>query len=281
MTSAREFGLQVEGTSGGEELVVCPFHADTKPSAWFNPRKELFYCAVCHLGLNAYQLRKRMGIQLDPGDYPEPEERIEPEDYDMTMASDTVYDLGEVVYHNYLAIRNVTQHAMTHYGVRWKESPPQAVVLPQTNLDGRVVGVTYRHWRPELEGMIPRYRNVGTVTPIWPMHLLKDKIDPDLPILVTEGAFSCLRIYGWAWEMGFHLNVLALMGAKARVTTVDVLRRFKCIFLYDSDDAGKHACLQMRKMFPSARAWTLSVSPDDMDEKQLGNLIIKIKEKGI
>lgn len=280
MTSAREFGLQVEGTSGGEELVVCPFHADTKPSAWFNPRKELFYCAVCHLGLNAYQLRKRMGIQLDPDDYPEVGERIEPEDYDMTTAYDTTYELGEVLYHGYLSSRNITEHAVTHYGVRWKESSPQAVVLPQTNLDGMVVGVTYRHW-PPTQGGLPRYRNVGTVTPVWPMHLLRYQIDPKLPILITEGAFSCMRLYGWAWDRGYHLNVLALMGAKAKKATVDVLQRFKCIFLYDSDEAGKYACLQMRKMFPSARAWTLSVSPDDMDEKQLGNLMIKIKEKGI
>jgi DNA primase len=58
---ARAVGLEVTGTSGGEELVVCPFHDDHNASATWNPKSDLFYCFTCGEGMNLEQLLRRTG----------------------------------------------------------------------------------------------------------------------------------------------------------------------------------------------------------------------------
>lgn len=269
MTSARAFGLVVEGMSGGEEMVLCPFHNDTHASAWFNPRKELFFCAVCSIGLNAVQLCQRLGIEREV----ELEER-EPEDYN--LIDDTpVLDLGKPIYHEYFKQRGVMIPTAAHYGLRWKYNEPQAAVLPLTGLKGETLGAVYRYLEPDRAGT--RYKKMGFTTPVWPMHHLKG-LESMETLIVTEGAWSAMRLHSYFYTMGWKTTIVSLLGAKANQVIVDLLEPFDVFYLYDGDEAGKKACMKMRNLSPMSHAYTLSISPDDMTDEQLTEMLEKLWE---
>lgn len=271
MSSARNFGLVVKGMSAGEELVACPFHSDSKPSAWFNPKKNLFWCAVCNIGLNAVQLAERLGVEYET----DGEVEWEVEDYDL-VAEDERFDLGIEYYAQYFVDRHIDAATISHYGVRWKAEGLQAAVLPLTNLLGVVQGVQHRYTEPNISGT--RYKTFGEVPPVWPMPKL-GMLREGQKVIVTEGAWSAMRLCSFGFASSHMVHAVALLGAKANVGIVDALRPFTPIFLYDGDKAGETACRKMRKLWPSAHCWTVSISPDDMTELQIGNLMTKIKEK--
>lgn len=276
MTSARNFGLTVTGTSSGEELVLCPFHSDSHSSAWFNPKKELFYCAVCGLGLNAVQLAAKLGVEVERDDLLS--DRTEPLDYDL-VSNDISFDLGEDIHHHvhpYLIERKVCKETAMAYGLRYKTSNPEAIVLPVTNYGGTVKGVVYRYLNPKQVGT--RYRKLGFGFPVWPLHRLRGCTE-DVPLILTEGPFSAMRLHSFGLQHGFELSTLALLGAKANRGIVNFLARFNCFFLYDADPAGRRACLQMRELLPTAQSWTLSVAPDDMTDEQIETLLTHLAEK--
>jgi hypothetical protein len=108
------------------------------------------------------------------------------------------------------------------------------------------------------------------------MHLFAT-IDQGRKVVVTEGAWSAMRI---ASVMGFEVLPLALLGAKASAHIVEVLQPLQCIFLYDGDPAGERACRKMRSLFPTAHAWTLPTSPDDMDNAEVEALFEKLHQVG-
>src|SRR5687768_6517543 len=272
MSSARDFGLEVRGMSAGEEIVLCPFHSDGKPSAWFNPKKNLFWCAVCNLGLNAYQLADRLGVDYDD----DSEVFYEPEDYDL-VGEEERFDLGTTHYSDYIFNRRISVLTMNYYDVRWIEEPYQAAVLPITNVVGAIQGVQYRFVNPEKSGT--RYKTYGQVAPVWPMHHLNRFREGQL-LVVTEGAWSAMRLHSWSLKKDRPLvRAVALMGAKANTAIVDALRPFTPVYLYDGDHAGKNACAKMRQLSPTSFCWTVSVSPDDMSEDDIQTLIDKIREK--
>src|ERR671916_740130 len=41
---------------------LCPIHADSKPSARWNPQKETWYCDPCHVGGGAQDLAQRLDL---------------------------------------------------------------------------------------------------------------------------------------------------------------------------------------------------------------------------
>lgn len=268
MLSARDFGLEVTKTSGSEELVLCPFHSDSTPSAWFNPRKGLFYCAVCALGLNVYQLAKRLGVTGIEMEWLGTEF---PEDFALISEPQT-FDLGVKMYHPYFKQRNISPETIEEYDVRWSELH-QAAAFPLTGVDGRLQGVMYRNTAPDQ----PRYRLFGTIPLLWPLHKLPNNIKE--PLLITEGAFSALRLFDFALGLNFHLNCYALLGAKASERLADMVGGFDCIFLYDSDTAGRRACRRMRELLPLAKSFVLPIAPDDMTDEQIQELIVKLGAK--
>lgn len=273
MLSARELGLTVMGTSGKEELVLCPFHDDRTPSAWYNPHKELFYCAVCGFGMSAQQVAEKLGIEIEALDG----EEKELDDLDLVIES-SPFSLGTVkLYHPYFKSRKIDAYTIAHYGVRWDDTEPQAAVLPITNIRGAVQGVCYRYLNPNEAGT--RYRIVGKSAAVWPLHLLTQH-EEGKPVIVCEGAWSAMRLYSFAHARGFEITALALLGAKANRKIVETLASFEAIFLYDNDQAGKRACLKMRQFLPLSNTWTVSVSPDDMSDAQIENLFINCGENG-
>jgi hypothetical protein len=51
------------------------------------------------------------------------------------------------------------------------------------------------------------------------------------------------------------------------------------VFLYDNDKAGRTACEKLRKLNPLANAWTVTISPDDMTDKQIEEMMEKVVAK--
>lgn len=274
MTSARNLGLTVTGSSGREELVLCPFHSDKTSSAWWNPDKELFYCAVCGIGLNLVQLASRLNVALDEI-ASNANENIQ--DYNL-MVETPHYDLGEVKYHPYFEKRKIDRQVFYMYGARFKDSIPIAASFPIYDLTNKVVGVQYRYLNPEETGT--RYRTFGEVQPVWPMHELKWLVTTKT-VIVTEGVFSAMRLSSHLYHnesSTINLIVLATMGAKANSKTLALLNPFKSIFLYDNDNAGRRACKKMRELAPLGHAYVLSTSPDDMNNTQLYELVDKVEK---
>lgn len=265
MISARHLGMEVVGSSGGEELVKCPWHNDNTPSSWFNPRRGLFYCAVCHLGLNVKQLALKLNVPLEEVEYYSASEAVE--EYNL-FGEQLRLDLGDEVYHEYFVRRNVSLSTLQNYGVRWSEDK-RAAVFPVTDLEGKIRGATYRYTKGR-----QRYGNVGETFPVWPMRLLS-AFNPRRLLVIVEGAFSALRINTVCPE----IQCLSLLGAKANRKLVEMIRPMACVFLYDGDETGRRACLRLRSMAPLAYAWTVTNSPDDCSDGQIQFMMERAEEK--
>lgn len=275
MPSIRTLGIEVVKTSGAEELVLCPFHDDTKPSAWYNPKKNLFYCAVCNKGMTYRQVAYALGVAIEDEETIFDEDPMD--DFDL-MEDSELLNIGIDKYHfDYMSNRNVSEKTAKHYGVRWKTSKPEAIVLPVTDVREHVIGVCYRYIWPHETGS--RYKKLGKTTPIWPMHLLRSFPENDV-VIVTEGAFSAMRISSYCEEYAKSPgSIVALLGAKANQKVVDTLSGFSPIFIYDNDDAGRNACRKMRSLAPHAYSFVVPVSPDDMTDKQVKEFFIKLNNK--
>jgi DNA primase len=163
---------------------------------------------------------------------------------------------------------------MEQYGVMWgdEESGGPRVIFPSRSLYGKTEGVICRYVEP---GLGPRYRKTGRMFPVWPMEILVGSIYGEY-IIVTEGAFSCLRIA----SVSKIFKVVSLMGAKANHEIVAQLSAFNPIFLYDADDAGRRAAKEMKRLRPD---WSVKISrpsPDDMlDDAQVKKLVAKIADE--
>lgn len=281
MTSITAFGLSPMGTSGGEQLLICPFHNDRSPSAWWNPIKDVFYCAVCGYGLSARQLAQKLG--LNPDDFAEEEEEFGSElfDYDLTEIDvdymDTIIQYDE--YPDYMQERNISREAMKLMKVGMLHSltaSSHAIHFNMTTVLGRRTGYVHRLILGSRDGR--RYQKVGKMQPLWPAERLAT-MPVAIPFLVFEGPFSAMRNTSYWLEKGIETNSFAMMGAHYNIGLVDMVRNLKPIFLYDHDKAGINACYQMRKILPSAPSFTLPISVDDMDDKQIENMHLKLMRK--
>lgn len=272
---AEEFGLRAVGNSGGEQLVICPFHNDKRPSAWWNPIKNVFYCAVCQKGLSAFQLATQLGVEtfdLEQESYDE-----NTQDYDLTYDSPPYRGTVSDPKHPYLQERNVSTIAAEFYRVKIATREPEAVYFPVYDISDNQTGAVERY----IEGPV-RYKKYGYMQPLWPMWQLKE-LEENERLYIFEGPFSVLR-----WTTVFpYLRAFALMGAKANQRLADMLRDLEVVFLYDHDTAGINACYRMRELLPTAHCYTLPISVDDMEDKQIENLMkrfmlkVGVKREGL
>lgn len=270
MLSAKALGLDVtKSSASGEVLVLCPFHPDKNPSAWYNQAKGLLYCSVCGRGWNEKQIAKARGIELS--DLEEEDAPI-PERYNLITHTEPIV-LGEREYNDYFVTRGISQATFEHYDLHWISSPHEAAVLPIFNLNSDLVGAVYRYLHPHESGT--RYRFFGETTSVWPMHLLRYVKPKEDVLIVTEGVFSAMRIYDFCMKTyGYSVPVFSLMGAKANSGIVDTLALFKRVwYLYDCDAAGRRAKDKMCGLDLNAIVHCCKPSPDDMSDTQLSKLI--------
>lgn len=263
MISGRQLGLDVRGSSGGEELVVCPFHDDHKPSAWFNPVKGLFWCAVCQKGLNVEQLAAALGTTVEVE-----QQQAEPPPFDLMVAPLPPMPTG-YTYATYIQQRGIENETMQLYDVRWQQEPAEAAVFPMRSVNGQLRGLVHRYADALKVGT--RYRKMGEMMPVWPMEWLAT-LKERARIVVVEGPWSAMRL-NQALAGDSDVRVYASFGAKANRSMLDVLEPFEPVFLYDHDRAGQAACEKMQRMTKRWHAALVSPSPDDMNDGQLKRLI--------
>jgi hypothetical protein len=268
---ARAIGLEVVGGSGGEELVICPFHDDSHASACWNPKSDLFYCFTCGLGMNLEQLLARTGNKVDSEAFYE--EWTIPPKLDLSRDVDRL-DVGTHGYSGYLKRRGITAEVMDDYGVMWGDeaSGGERIIFPSRNTYGKTEGIICRYVH---HGIGPRYRKTGKQFPIWPMDYLVGTVTGEY-ILVTEGLFSCLRVA----SVDKRFRTVSIAGAKANAGIVAALSPFNPIFLYDRDKAGIRAAKEMKKLRPDWLVMTAKVAPDDMlEDQQISRLIDKVFDR--
>lgn len=266
---AEAIGLEVMGTSGGEQLVKCPFHDDHHASASWNPKYDLFYCFTCGFGLNLQQLLTRLGRDIDDEFLIEeslhvPKLDLKPEEPDLWP--------GLKRHNKYLAKRGISVWAAEEYGVGIEDE--RRVIFPVADNDGKTVGIIARYIEP---GDGPRYKKSGVQRPLWPTHLWQGLYSGE-HIIVTEGIFSALRIA----SCSKRFTVLSLCGAKANDEIVAALSPFHPLIIYDRDRAGINAAKKLKAMRPDWPIFTAKPSPDDIaDDKEVVRLVNKLYEKGI
>lgn len=264
MVSAKTFGITVTGTSAGEELLLCPFHPDKHPSAWWNPVKELFWCPVCQKGMNTKQMMAALGLEgIETDCAPE-----QIPDYNL-FGEASLLPEGSVEWIDYYYERDITLITMFNYDLQVKKFSPEGVILPIYNSIKKKIGVCIRYFNPKETGT--RYTFLGKTTPLWPMQKLPKRKGEW--IVVTEGSWSAMRMASYDI---FH-SYFALLGAKANAGILEAVRPYKPIILYDGDKAGVNACKKMRGLGVE-HAYCLKTSPDDMDEEEIQKLIGKVEK---
>jgi DNA primase len=268
---ANAIGLDVVGSSGGEELVICPFHDDHNASATWNPKSDLFYCFTCGIGMNLEQLLKRTGQEIDAELVYE--DRIVIPDLEVRREELDIH-VGTHAYPKYLQERGISAEAMEAYGVTWgdEESGGSRIIFPSQNLFGKTMGIMCRYIHP---GTGPRYRKTGQMYPIWPMEHLVGSAYGEY-VIVTEGLFSCLRIA----SVSSVFKVVSIAGAKANSEIVAALAAFNPIFIYDRDNAGVKAATRMKQLRPDWTVLTSKPAPDDMlEDSQIKKLVAKLADR--
>lgn len=271
---AADFGLEVQGSSAGQELVLCPFHNDNHASAWFEPNRGLFYCAVCGVGFNSYQLAEKLGVEYDEIRWGEDDEIGEYNLLDASIVSAFPEEIGS---HPYLEQRMVSSTVAKMYGLRQSFD---SIIFPIRTINGHEIGHVKRFFDTRESGT--RYKVIGKQTPVWPIGFLK-QIESEYPVIVTEGAWSAMRINTVLMDtVKKFAPCLALFGAKANQLIVNCLNGIdkQVVFLYDRDEAGKRACRKMRTLMPYAHSFVVSTSPDDMTDEEIIRLMISIIQLG-
>lgn len=269
MYHAKDLGLDVVGVSGGQELILCPFHHDTKPSAWFSPRKGLFWCSVCHIGLNVSQLAKRLHIDIG---------KIVPSLDDERESEFAGFDLYErpfvmppgfgLSYAPYYEERGISPRVATAYGLQWNPTD-DIVAFPITDMDGQIIGTQERFVKSGPFGR--RYMKFGKTTPVWPMHFLPN-LETKECVIITEGGWSAMRI-----AQVLDIPALSFLGARAPHNAKTLLSPFKSVVvLYDNDRAGIDAARRMKKICPSWQVFVTPVSPDDLQDADLAREMAEV-----
>lgn len=270
MPSVKELGIEIVKISAGQEVIHCPFHDDKRASAWFSPIKGLFYCAVCGVGCNIAQLAAKLGLEWEGEDYG-PYQRVIP-DYNLIEDSP---NYGVMKFHPYINYRGITPLTSTIFGLRVLDFvSAEAIVLPHFNIylnPSNPVGATIRYIDPAQTGT--RYKKIGKSYPLWPMNrLLINGLDN---LIIVEGGWSAMKMCP-----GEENNeaVVSTLGTSVGSDLIEMSLPFKnVIFLYDGDMAGYRACMKIRETRPTFKAFTLSKSPDDMDDFELSNLWKKVR----
>lgn len=255
---AKQLGIDVRYKSGNEQIVICPFHDDKSPSAWFSTEKGLFYCSVCSVGLNFNQLADKLEIENFNV------VRGEPEKYDM-FPVEREPPRGIKKYNDYLKDRGITKD----YFLRNME----------TTIGGDVIFTQY--FGNKREGSIirkrrgtPKYLNFSNL-PVWPFKKVETK--SGMKIILVEGLFSAALINQKIEQLCLeNIVCFSLLGVNFN-SIKSIFVDENCFVYFDNDKAGKNAMEKYKNMFPHHRTKILRVSPDDMNEEDLEKFLYKVK----
>lgn len=248
--SAAQYGIQVESSNGTYELCLCPFHEDSKPSAWFNVKKRLFYCSVCDKGYNEYQLSKLLSSEMIVGKF-----EVEPGAY--SLFEEEKVEKGFKSHNDYLD----TRHIEPWYSKKYLE----------INFDGDVYFPNF-DLKDVREGCIIR-RRFGhkakyikrTNLPLWPFSELNKN---PKNILLVEGLFSAARIRQACEKQNIQLfECFSMLGVTSRNLCPFIVDR-KVSAYFDNDKGGETGLKNFKRLYSQHTAKRIKPSPDDMTNKQ-------------
>lgn len=281
MFSPRDFGLKVSRkTANNESQVFCPYHDDKHASATFNHKTGLFYCFSCLKGATWRTLLKTTGVSGGGWDASDVEELSA---YPESVSKEFYFDLfteyderrlyGDKRHNPYVKNRGVSRSVEIEYGLEMVPGTidySESVLFPINDLGGNRIGALLRS---TVDDNRPRYKKIGHMTPIWPVERLR-KCKEGERILIVEGAFSALRVATACPE----LPVFSTFGARVPKGITDLLIPFNPIVLYDLDAAGHLAADKLKRIAPSWFVRCLHTSPDDMNDRTIRRLMIRIHE---
>lgn len=225
-------GLNVKSMKIEEANVICPFHDDHNPSAWFNTSKGLFYCFTCGKSANAAQIAKLTGAT----GYLSGEDDFISYGKRFTFASSTPEEISKSSYNakgnEYLKRRLITEKQIRYYEIEQDENGNP--IFKITDLNGLAIGRITRF----VNGT-PKYKITGKQFPVWPAAKL-DLYDPAEPVFLVEGVFGVLR------ANLFGIQAIATLGAsKITQNVMKYLTFFKIYGIFDDDEAGRIASAKL------------------------------------
>lgn len=243
-------GLSVGAMVGDDEvLVLCPFHADSNPSAEFNLRKGLLFCFSCGAKADIDQLveeldgeivftTSRASLRLERSDEKWQEDLLR-----------QVLSFPVDIESDYLMRRRVHPNLIERFEIRTAEN---FVAFPMRTLSGDIVGAQLRF---TIANPGKRYVFVGDRLPLWPFDDLAG-IGADARIVLVEGIFGALR----ARRSG--VRAFATMSSTALHAAIRSIYGFQNLMaVMDNDDAGFLAATKLAML-----GIRCAVNPIEADE---------------
>lgn len=219
-------GLDVRRVNRNECSVICPYHDDHEPSAYFNAERGLFHCFACGVGKTARQIAEDLETEV----VKVPSLRVPGAHVVGGPVIDwtSLLTLPLALDHSYLAFRGVTNDTVRDFGIR---QMPGAVVFPVRDKWGHVKGVMIRQMSRRKSR---RYMYLGDKQPMWPFDRFFEDPNPHKRnVFVVEGIFGAIN----ARQHG--IEAYAIMGATSiREASYALLGLKTFKILFDDDIAG-------------------------------------------
>lgn len=246
-------GLDVEGHSGAEYKVRCPFHNDSHASASFNSDKGLFICYACGEKANSRRIAEQTnGVVV--GSITTKSQEDASKDLDWTAWGRSPLALDNP----YLAGRRVTNEQVRRFDIRANHT---GILFPICDNTGRLVGYQMRKYSGK-----PKYVFHGDKADFWPY----ENLATNGVLYVVEGVFSVLRLD----RVG--LKAVAIFGTGNARRVAPYLRPKDAYALFDTDDAGLVA---MGRFITSGQPGIPAIltppnypEPDELNPKQMARL---------
>lgn len=241
-----QVGLHPEGITGGEYIVICPFHGDKHPSATFNPVSGLFYCFSCGATSTAEKLARKLGgsVVMERKPYFRDKDSIE---WLPLLGGKLAVD------NSYLQERGVSKKQVERHQIH---ETPNGIAIPIPNIKGRVVGIIIRKYKGT-----PRYLYLGEKPSLWPMDELFAR-NHHTDIFVTEGVFGKLR------AERFGVPAVSTMGAGVKEEVKNYLSHFKPHIVFDDDFAGYAGAGRIAWLVPLAQVVIPGREADELSKAE-------------
>lgn len=228
--------FQVVGKSGDEYTCVCPWCANDKPVLYANAIKGLFVCFTCHkkgrldeLGALPLQTTEGLRDRLARMKAPVPTQHYYPEGWLRQ------YDVP----HDYwTGNRALDPETVERFGLGY-DPFTNRVTLPLRDVQGRVLGVTYRR----LDDGRPKYlhpKGFPVGRHLYGAWLLGDT----RTVAVVEGQVDAIRC------VSERVPAVSLMGSRITRDQIKVLQRLdiqKVVLMLDNDSAGQHGTMAIHE----------------------------------
>ena len=261
--------LQMEKYDERRRVGCCPnpSHQDDTPSCSYNPKSHSFHCFGCGATwdyVSAYMQTKQSdfisaceslfelaGIQYD---FTEKGVKSHGRDYEYPKP---VYAEDKLTVYDYWHTRGIETNTIDYLDIQ--QDKRGNTLFQYYDLNGVLVDVKVRPSRrvPQGETKIWHLTKGPKVNVLFNMN----KINPDLPLIITQGEGDCAA----AVECGFT-NTVSINGGDQNTHWIgecwDWLQQFsEIILVHDNDDSGRKACKEIATRLGEYRVKIVDLPP--------------------